>query len=199
MTDGPIFEPKGADGIAPGPAPSGSVFLGHLLWPHGSILSSLWVHPPCARPATGGPRKLSVPGRVHSKPKSSGSQEAGKPPGSNPFLTRDTVESPAKWLCVAWSKIWARATASNQTKGLLCPTPLLVDGCSQNFVQLFFMFMLFFMFINLFTRAAAPNQGAQGSSSNPPPGWRRLSKFNPFFSPPVPETFVSHRTSLAPP
>ena len=43
-----------------------------------------------------GSRKLSVPGRVHSVPKSCGSQAALCAPGSNPLLTHDTVESPAK-------------------------------------------------------------------------------------------------------
>jgi hypothetical protein len=61
-------------------------------------LASACVHQLCAHPATGGTRKLSVPGRVHSIPKSCGSQEPVPVPESNPFLTRDTVESPAKRL-----------------------------------------------------------------------------------------------------
>jgi len=54
---------------------------------------------PRAHPATGGTRKLSVPGRVHSH-----SQElwfrrgCGQHAASNPFLTHGTVESPAKLL-----------------------------------------------------------------------------------------------------
>jgi hypothetical protein len=44
-------------------------------------------------------RKHSVPVRVHSIPKSSGSAApVARPPPSNPFLTHGTVESPAKYL-----------------------------------------------------------------------------------------------------
>ena len=79
------------------PAPSGSVFLGQPFYYHTRwFWQARGVHQLCAHPATGGTRKLSVPGRVHSIPKSCGSQEAFLPPGSNPFLTRGTVESPAK-------------------------------------------------------------------------------------------------------
>jgi len=78
------------------PAPSGSFSWSTVLLPHVLVLASACVHQLCAHPATGGTRKLSVPGRVHSIPKSCGSQEAFLPPGSNPFLTRGTVESPAK-------------------------------------------------------------------------------------------------------
>jgi hypothetical protein len=56
------------------------------------------VHQLGAHPTTGGTRKLSVPGRVHSVPKSSGSPKAGLLPESNPFVIRGTVESPAKYL-----------------------------------------------------------------------------------------------------
>jgi hypothetical protein len=55
-------------------------------WPQRPIL----VHP--------GSRKLSVPVRVHSVPKSCGCQGAATLPGSNPLLTHGTVESPAKFL-----------------------------------------------------------------------------------------------------
>jgi len=81
------------------PTPFGSVFLvtGLLprplpFWPAAVALAS--------RPilVTPGSRKLSVPGRVHSVPESCGSQVAWGRPGSNPFLTHDTVESPAKFL-----------------------------------------------------------------------------------------------------
>jgi hypothetical protein len=56
------------------------------------------VHQLGAHPATGGTRKRSVPGRVHSIPKSGGSPEASLLPEANPLLTRGTVESPAKCL-----------------------------------------------------------------------------------------------------
>jgi hypothetical protein len=62
------------------------------------VLASACMHQLGAHPATGGTRKLSVPGRVHSRPKSSGSPKAGLLPESNPFVTRGTVESPAKYL-----------------------------------------------------------------------------------------------------
>src|SRR5581483_7783196 len=52
-------------------------------------------------PPSGGTRKPSVPGRVHSVSKSCGCPESSRFPGSNPFLTRDTVESPAKCLPAA--------------------------------------------------------------------------------------------------
>jgi hypothetical protein len=55
-------------------------------------------HPRGAHPALGGTRKLSVPGRVHSVAESFGFRKAAALPcQSNPFLTRGTVESPAKF------------------------------------------------------------------------------------------------------
>jgi hypothetical protein len=52
---------------------------------------------PCAHPASGGTRKPSVPVRVHSVRESFGFADSRcQAPASNPFLTRDTVESPAK-------------------------------------------------------------------------------------------------------
>src|SRR4051794_38001751 len=66
--------------------------------PRALALASACVHPRCAHPTSGGTRKLSVPGRVHSVPESCGSQAALRLPRSNPFVTRDTVESPAKRL-----------------------------------------------------------------------------------------------------
>jgi len=105
------FEPKGAYRIAPGPAPSGSVFLVNRSTTR-RVAFGKRVHQSCAHPATSGTRKLSVPGRVHSIPKSCGSLEALSLPGANPFLTRGTVESPAKCLELK------RTAASNQTVGL---------------------------------------------------------------------------------
>ena len=83
--------------MTPVPTPSGSVFL---------VNGLLLPRPPCWQVAVAlasrpirrntGSRKPSVPGRVHSVPKSCGSQSATALPRSNPFLTRGTVESPAK-------------------------------------------------------------------------------------------------------
>src|SRR5690242_14399521 len=56
------------------------------------------LSPADAHPATGGTRKPSVPGRVHSEPKSCGCRRAAAPADSNPLLTHGTVESPAKCL-----------------------------------------------------------------------------------------------------
>jgi hypothetical protein len=69
-----------------------------VLLPHALILASACGHQLGAHPAKGGTRKLSVPGRVHSVSKSCGSQETFPPPESNPYVTRGTVESPAKCL-----------------------------------------------------------------------------------------------------
>jgi len=91
----PHFEPKGAGGTSPARLPPARFSWSTVLLPHASVLASVCVHQRCAHPATGGTRKRSVPGRVHSIPKSSGFPEA-RPPGANPFLTRGTVESPAK-------------------------------------------------------------------------------------------------------
>ena len=91
----PHFEPKGAGGTSPARLPPARFSWSTVLLPHVSVLASVCVHQRCAHPATGGTRKRSVPGRVHSIPKSSGFPEA-RPPGANPFLTRGTVESPAK-------------------------------------------------------------------------------------------------------
>ena len=91
----PHFEPKGADGTSPARLPPARFSWSAVLLPHAPVLASVCVHQRCAHPATGGTRKCSVPGRVHSVPKSSGSREA-RPPGANPFLTHGTVESPAK-------------------------------------------------------------------------------------------------------
>ena len=73
-------------------------------------------------PGLAGSRKLSVPGRVHSIPKSCGSQAALTLAGSNPFLTHGTVESPAKLFLHRFSE-FGRAAASNQTIGF-CVQPL---------------------------------------------------------------------------
>ena len=87
-----------------GPLLPGSLRLGFVGQPFYYHARSFWqarVHQPCAHPATGGTRKLSVPGRVHSVSKSCGSSEAWPLPESNPLLTRGTVESPAKCLQAA--------------------------------------------------------------------------------------------------
>ena len=94
----PQFEPKEAGQAVPGP---GSFRLGFswsaFFYPGGSILASRRGIDLSAQSRTvPGSRKPSVPGRVHSIPKSYGSQVAVGRPGSNPLLTHDTVESPAK-------------------------------------------------------------------------------------------------------
>jgi hypothetical protein len=91
----PHFEPKGADGTSPARLLPARFSWSAVLLPHAPVLASVCVHQRCAHPATGGTRKRSVPGRVHSIPKSGGFPEA-PPPGANPFLTHGTVESPAK-------------------------------------------------------------------------------------------------------
>jgi hypothetical protein len=94
----PISNRKERTGFAPALLPPARFSWSTILLPHAPVLASACVHQLGAHPATGGTRKLSVPGRVHSMPKSCGSQKAPLPPGSNPFLTRGTVESPAKCL-----------------------------------------------------------------------------------------------------
>jgi len=90
-----------------------------VLLPHAPVFASAYVHQLCAHPPrVRRTRKLSVPGRVHSISKSCGSQEPSLVPESNPFLTRGTVESPAKYLGAALRKNLRRAAASNQTIGL---------------------------------------------------------------------------------
>ena len=118
------------------PTPSGSVFLVHCLFITATPLlasrSDTGLAPNPGSPR--GSRKRSVPGRVHSIPKSCGSQTAAALPRSNPLLTHGTVESPAK-LFFAVSKE-QRATAPNQALGLGCPTPFLVGGGSQKSFRL---------------------------------------------------------------
>src|SRR5437879_5433878 len=94
-----------------------------VLLPHALILASACVHQLGAHPATGGTRKLSVPGRVHSIPKSCGSQEPSLVPESNPFLTRGTVEPPAKCLQAALYKSKQSSRLQSNHRAL-APTPL---------------------------------------------------------------------------
>jgi len=89
---------------------------------------------PAPNPGFPGSRKLSVPGRVHSIPKSCGSQPASAPSGSNPFLTRDTVESPAKLFSAHLNL--RRVAAPNQTTGFQVQPLWLVSGNSQKSVRL---------------------------------------------------------------
>jgi hypothetical protein len=68
MTDGPIFEPKGADGIL-----QVLVLPVRFAW-QSFITTRVAFYQACAfaaraHPATGGSRKLSVRGRVLSKPR----------------------------------------------------------------------------------------------------------------------------------
>ena len=65
----PHFEPKGADRTSPALLPPARFFWSTILLPHALVLASACVHQLCAHPATGGTRKLSVPGRVHSDAK----------------------------------------------------------------------------------------------------------------------------------
>ena len=68
-------------------------------------------------PGFPGSRKLSVPGRVHSAPKSCRFPPASAPSGSNPFLTHGTVESPAKLSLRQSSLKLKRVAAPNQPTG----------------------------------------------------------------------------------
>lgn len=107
----------------PSPLPPARFSWSTVLLPHALVLASACGHPRGAHPAQGGTRKPSVPGRVHSMAKSGGSQEAGRPPKSNPWLTRGTVESPAKRLLSCVDKELGRAAASNQSPGLFWSNP----------------------------------------------------------------------------
>jgi hypothetical protein len=81
-------------------------------------------------------RKRSVPGRVHSIPKSSGSLVA--PPGASgvqPISDSRHGRITCKSFFTQLLKSKTAAT-SNQPTGLLRPTPLLVNGGSQNHVLL---------------------------------------------------------------
>src|SRR5258707_7328 len=121
------FEPKEADRIAPGLAPSGPFFLVNRSSNPNALgfRKRIGSHHRGAHPAPGGTRKLSVPVRVHSIQKSYGSRKASLLLESNPFLTRGTVESPAKYLPVASLLKSRKAAASNQSTELHCPTPFL--------------------------------------------------------------------------
>lgn len=88
--------------MTPGPAPSGSVFLVNRSITR-RVAFGKRLHQSCAHPATGGTRKLSVPGHVHSVPKSCAFLETFGLPGANPFLTRGTVGSSAKCLNCAFN------------------------------------------------------------------------------------------------
>jgi hypothetical protein len=129
----PYFEPKGAGRDCSRPRlPPARFSWSAVLLPQAPALASACVHRPCAHPATGGTRKRSVPGRVHSVSKSCGSRSAPARWGANPFLTHGTVESPAK-LSLRHCIESARAAASNQSPGL-CVQPLsLANGGSHKF------------------------------------------------------------------
>src|SRR5207302_1903063 len=73
-----------------------------VLLPHALILASACVHQLGAHPATGGTRKLSAPGPVHSIPKSCGSQEPSLAPDSNPFLADGRSQNSRSNSC-SWS------------------------------------------------------------------------------------------------
>jgi hypothetical protein len=107
-----------------------------------------------AHPATSGTRKLSVPGRVHSVPKSCGFSEAWWLPEFNPFVTRGTVESPAKCRCAAPSNWSRRADASNQSQGLGRPTPR-VAGRRLSKIQCVFIGLM-----SKFSRSATEGRAA---------------------------------------
>ena len=92
------FEPKGADGIVSCPAPSGSVFLVNRSITTRARFGKR-VRSPALRPSrhrrdqktfSAGPRSFNS--KELWFPEACGLQE------SNPFLTRGTVESPAKCL-----------------------------------------------------------------------------------------------------
>jgi hypothetical protein len=129
----PTFEPKGADRTSPAQLPPAR-FLGQLLYNDAGCLwqARAGTHS-CAHPAIGGTRKLSVPGRVHSVPKSCGFSETRALPESNPFVTRGTVESPAKCQCAARSKSEESRSPPIRPQGSGRPTRCLAGGGSPKF------------------------------------------------------------------
>ena len=124
------FEPKGADRTSPARLPPARFSWSAVLLPQAPALASACVHRPCAHPATGGTRKRSVPGRVHSVSKSCGSRCAAARCGANPLLTHGTVESPAK-LSLRHYLESARAAASNQSPRRCVQHLSLANGCSH--------------------------------------------------------------------
>ena len=93
-----ISNRKERAGLNPGPDSLRLGFLGQQTFTLAApLLASRSGTGLAPTPNPFGARKPSVPGRVHSVLESCGSQAAlGALPGSNPFLTHGTVESPAK-------------------------------------------------------------------------------------------------------
>jgi len=90
-------ERSGPDGSGSQLPPARFCWATHL-YSRSPRLASRGRAGPAPNPGLPGSRKRSVPDRVHSMPKSSGSPKASRLPGSNPLLTHGTVESPAKFF-----------------------------------------------------------------------------------------------------
>lgn len=130
----PSCEPKGADWTSPAQLPPARFCWSTVVLSRVLALASARAHPPSAHPAFGGTRKPSVPGRVHSVPKSYGSQATSLlavQPVSDSRHGR--IACKVFLSCtVAKFQLVRRAAASNQSQGLSAPTPSLAGGCSPN-------------------------------------------------------------------